>query len=251
MTVLAAPHTLVRTCAAVAFSVAACAAGLCHPAVAEDAPLKPLHRFLTVAMSPDGTRIASTEGDAPASGGDIQVRSLVIRDSTSGEAHFVALPCGAVPDCTPSPPTWAPDGTHLAFVLRSPGVTGRAIYVVRSDGSDLRKLADFDGTLNALRYGPGGQLAALATLGAKRDERATRPGAALAGEVGQEIHEQRIALFTPDEVHWASPPDLFVYEYDWLPDGSGVVGTAAPGEGDAQWWSAKLYAFELGRCDRP
>jgi dipeptidyl aminopeptidase/acylaminoacyl peptidase len=36
---------------------------------------------------------------------------------------------------------------------------------------------------------------------------------------------------------------LFVYEYAWRPGGKGFVGTAAPGDGDDNWWSAKLYAF--------
>jgi len=39
---------------------------------------------------------------------------------------------------------------------------------------------------------------------------------------------------------------LFVYEYDWRPDAKGFVGTAAPGDGDNNWWTAKLYAFEDG-----
>ena len=44
-------------------------------------------------------------------------------------------------------------------------------------------------------------------------------------------------------MHWPSPADLFVYEYDWRPAGKGFVGTAAPGDGDNNWWIAKLYAF--------
>jgi dipeptidyl aminopeptidase/acylaminoacyl peptidase len=40
-----------------------------------------------------------------------------------------------------------------------------------------------------------------------------------------------------------SPANLFVYEYDWRPDGNGFVGTAAPGNGDDNWWTAKLYVF--------
>src|SRR6202035_2469256 len=55
--------------------------------------------------------------------------------------------------------------------------------------------------------------------------------------------EQRIATLTDGTLKWASPADLFVYEYDWRPAGAGFVGTAAPGDGDNNWWSAKLYAF--------
>src|SRR5580693_6127280 len=46
---------------------------------------------------------------------------------------------------------------------------------------------------------------------------------------------------------WMSPPELFVYEFDWLPGANGFVGTAAPGDGDNNWWIAKLYEFEASR----
>ncbi len=56
--------------------------------------------------------------------------------------------------------------------------------------------------------------------------------------------EQRIAILDSTHLAWASPDDLFVYEYDWEPDGKGFVGTAAHGDGDNNWWIAKLYAFD-------
>ena len=59
--------------------------------------------------------------------------------------------------------------------------------------------------------------------------------------------EQRIAALDKGSLRWASPPDLFVYEYDWRPAGLGFVGTAAPGNGDDNWWSAKLYAFSAAQ----
>jgi hypothetical protein len=43
---------------------------------------------------------------------------------------------------------------------------------------------------------------------------------------------------------------MFVYQYDWLPDGSGFVGTAAPGDGDNNWWVAKLYRFDARKTAR-
>ena len=42
-----------------------------------------------------------------------------------------------------------------------------------------------------------------------------------------------------------SPP--FAYEFDCLPDG-GFIGTAAPGDGDNNWWVAKLYTFSDGQA---
>ena len=64
--------------------------------------------------------------------------------------------------------------------------------------------------------------------------------------------EQRIATVpaTGGELHFASPADTFVYEYDWTPDGRGFVGTAAKGNGDNNWWVAKLEHFGLDGSER-
>src|SRR5262249_9326160 len=56
--------------------------------------------------------------------------------------------------------------------------------------------------------------------------------------------EQRIAILEKGTLRWVSPSDLFVYEYDWWPAGHGFVGTAAHGDGDNNWWFAKLYVFD-------
>jgi dipeptidyl aminopeptidase/acylaminoacyl peptidase len=216
------------------------AAALCGAA----APARPVHNFLSVAISPDGKRVASVEGDeTPA--GDVDIQNLVIRGTQDGAEHAVPLPCGAVPQCTPSALAWAPDGKTLAFALRSPGSHSHALYTVGPEGGAPHKAADFNGTLVGLRYAPDGKLAALATAGADKEVGAVEAGAPIAGELGADVHEQRIAILQKDGVfQWASPDNLFVYEYDWRPDGSGFVGTAAPGDGDNNWWIAKLYAFD-------
>jgi dipeptidyl aminopeptidase/acylaminoacyl peptidase len=41
-----------------------------------------------------------------------------------------------------------------------------------------------------------------------------------------------------------SPPDRYVYEYDWTPDGRGFVATSALGNGDNNWWVAELDAID-------
>jgi hypothetical protein len=38
-----------------------------------------------------------------------------------------------------------------------------------------------------------------------------------------------------------SPADLYVYEYDWTPDGKAFAAIAAHGSGDDNWWLARLY----------
>ncbi len=68
----------------------------------------------------------------------------------------------------------------------------------------------------------------------------------LSGVVGSKIYEQRITAvdLATNKLKQISPADVYVYEYDWLPDSSGWVGTAAHGSGDNNWWIARLYAID-------
>jgi dipeptidyl aminopeptidase/acylaminoacyl peptidase len=211
---------------------------------ADAAPGRLVHRYLAVEISPDGELVASVEGDSSKSGGAPTVRDLVIRAVRSaGNATTVPMPCGRVPQCWPDSPTWSPDGKQLSFALRSPGSHARAIYSVKADGSGVTKLLDFSGTIVHLRYLPDGRLAMLAIQNAVKEVGATQAGAAVAGDLDAPPPEQRIAILENGALRFVSPPDLFVYEYDWRAGGKGFVGTAAPGDGDNNWWTAKLYAF--------
>jgi dipeptidyl aminopeptidase/acylaminoacyl peptidase len=208
------------------------------------APERSLHRFLEIALSPDGSRVASVEGDAPLAGGAPVIRTLVVRICDGGTAMPIALPDGAVPEAWPSSPVWSPDGATLAFALRKPGSHARLIYSVAAKGGPLTQILSFNGTIVDLRYSPGGKLAILATENATKEVGATQAGAPITGDLSGPIPEQRIAILEGGKLHWCSPAGMFVYEYDWLPDGSGFVGTASPGDGDENWWVAKLYRFD-------
>ncbi|MGA9796972.1 MAG: S9 family peptidase [Rhizomicrobium sp.] len=209
------------------------------------APEKTEHRFVDVAVSPDGMHIASVEGDLPASGGYFPVvQALVIRTTDGKGSTTVPMPCGAVPLCWPTSLVWSADGKTLAFALRKPGTHARSIYSVGVDGKHLSDLLDFNGTVQGLRYGPGGKLAVLAVEGANKEMGATQAGAAITGDLSGPVPEQRIGILEGKSLHWASPADMFVYQYDWKRDGSGFIGTAAHGDGDNNWWVAKLYAFD-------
>jgi dipeptidyl aminopeptidase/acylaminoacyl peptidase len=209
----------------------------------ELAPTRLVHRFLQIAISPDAALAASVEGDSPPNGYYPPIRDLVVRRIRDGAATRIVLPCGQVPQCWPAAPAWAPDGKHLSFALRTPAGHARSVYTVAADGSGLTKLLDFSGTIDDLKYAPDGRLAMLATENANKEVGATEAGAPISGDLDEATPEQRIAILDKGTLHWASPPDLFVYEFDWRPGGKGFVGTAAPGNGDDNWWGAKLYAF--------
>jgi dipeptidyl aminopeptidase/acylaminoacyl peptidase len=202
------------------------------------------HVFMEAVSSPDGRHVVSVEGDASLSGGSPIQRDLVIRSMDGKTTTVVDLPCGKVAQCWPAAPAWTPDSRKVSFALRVPGSHARSLYQVNADGGEVRQLAAFDGTIADLRYGAHGELAMLATAGATKELSAVEAGAAVTGDLDEAPPEQRIAILDAGKLRFTSPPQLFVYEFDWRPDGHGFVGTAAPGDGDKNWWVAKLYAFD-------
>ena len=104
-------------------------------------------------------------------------------------------------------------------------------------------LTSIKGVASTARWSPDGkQLAMLATVGARKLAGAVEAGARQVGEVGSEDDAQRIAVVPASggEPRLLSPSDTYVYEYSWTPDGRGFVATSAQGNGDSNWWVAKL-----------
>ena len=202
-----------------------------------------VHRYLAVRISPNGAYVAAIEGDSPRGGYLPDLRELVIRRVSGKSETRISLPCGHVSQCWPGSLAWRPDSKILAFTLRTPGSHNYALCTVSAEGAGLTKLLDFNGTLRDLKYARDGRLAMLAVEGARKEVGATEAGTPVAGDLDAPPTEQRIAVLDAAALRWVSPTELFVYEYDWRPDGSGFVGTAAPGDGDNNWWKAKLYTF--------
>ncbi len=228
-------------------STISCLAGLLLTVAAAQAATadRAVHRFMEVAISPDGRSVASVEGDLV--GGDFlpPVQHLVLRRGDGGGTPVtVALPCGDAPQCWPSSLAWSHDGKRLAFALRAPGTHTDALYAVGPDGTGLTRLLAFDGTLTDLRFGPNNSLAVLAVAAANKEVGAAQAGSPIVGALGNVVLEQRIGVLVGGALRFASPADMFVYQYSWRPDGSGFVGTAAHGDGDNNYWFARLYGFD-------
>jgi dipeptidyl aminopeptidase/acylaminoacyl peptidase len=221
------------------FLLAAC---LAVPVTAFGAPA--LHDFVTVAIAPDGRHIASIETQDDGSDRDAPA-SLLIRDLKGG-AVTVPLPCSAGPNCKVDSPAWSTSG-QLAFIVSRPDDGVAEIDAVGAKGGAVRRVLIFNGTLDRLRYGADNRLAVLATARAHKSVGRAEAGVPLVGDIGSESDEQRIAVVDGAALSFVSPSDLYVYEFDFLPSG-GFVGTAAPGDGDSQWWLAKLYVFEQSRA---
>jgi dipeptidyl aminopeptidase/acylaminoacyl peptidase len=215
---------------------------------AQPAPEHLLHTYSSVALSPDGTRVVSIDSsEAGENAVKLPPTKVVIRTVTSGAAIDVSCPVQV--ECRLSSPVWSPDGSRIAFLERVPKTDETSVWTVNADGSNAKPwLAGYKGVLGTPRWSPDGSaLGLLATANALKETGATQAGAALVGEISavKTNDVQRIAVLNADgTLQYASPPDLFVYEYDWMPNGSGFAATAAHGNGDDNWWVAKLYAID-------
>ena len=193
-------------------------------------------------IAPDGGRVAWVE-QAATPDGPAPDRSFI--DVKDGAQTF---------RLTPSPAdahdlAFSPDGRSLAYLSDIEKPHQLQLYVADLATRNVRRLTHADGRLAHPRFSPDGRnIAVLYIAGGAEMKGPLGPAQPLGGVVGETIREQRIAVVAADgssDLRAISPADLFVYEYDWRPDGGAFAATAAHGSGDDNWWIAKLYVFDL------
>jgi dipeptidyl aminopeptidase/acylaminoacyl peptidase len=221
------------------------AAGCVSAAAAAAAP-DGVRGYSAVALSPSGEQIAYVETVDPFT--DVRQAPhghIVVRAARGGALIGSYDPCET---CRYTGLAWSPDGRTLAF-LASDSKTHKASLLTLT-GNKIMTVAQLAGVAGTPRWSPdGATLAVLATAGAHKQTGAVEAGAAQVGEIDavETEDEQRIAIVpaTSGQLRYVSPADTFIYEYDWTPDGRGFVATAAKGNGDNNWWVAKLEAIDL------
>jgi dipeptidyl aminopeptidase/acylaminoacyl peptidase len=227
------------------YSVLFCAIAsvlICTPLFAEEPPAAPsgagavldsmphAKKIDQVALSPDGTQVAYIVNDG-----------LAIVPASGGSAHTIAvegnLPLRDV--------VWSTDSKRIAFIADLPGdVPAAQLWTTSADGSHPTKHAELRGYAQTPSFSPdGSKLAILLIEGMPRIAGPLQPMTPLSGVIDQKIFEQRIATvdLLTDHLTQVTPADLYVYEYDWTPDGQAWAVSAAHGSGDANWWVARLY----------
>ncbi len=184
-------------------------------------------------ISPDGSRVAYVIG------GKLNLLSLA-DNATQSIAVDGKLEL--------RDPAWSPDSKQLAFLADLPGDAPSAqLWTASVDGGTLVKRADLKGNADSPTYSPDGAKIALLFLeGMPRKSGPLQPMTPLAGPVGDKIYEQRLTTIdlSTNAVTQVTPTDVYVYEYDWTPDGKAWVATAAHGNGDANWYVARLYRID-------
>jgi dipeptidyl aminopeptidase/acylaminoacyl peptidase len=190
-----------------------------------------------VAISPDGKWVAyCVDG------------RLLVAAADDNNAEGPAHPVAVEQKLSARDLTWSADSRSLAWLADLAGdAPASQLWRAASDGTGVAKLADLKGYAEAPRYSPDGtKISVLYIKDMPRIAGPLQPMTPLAGVVGERIFEQRIAVIDlrTKDLTQVSPADVYVYEYDWMPDSRGWVATAAHGSGDNNWWIARLYCVD-------
>jgi dipeptidyl aminopeptidase/acylaminoacyl peptidase len=236
----------------IACSVAAAPgrAGLGRQSAAEQAidTLIATRTFEQVAVSPDGSKVAWVVALLGADKAPTGKYAIYVADLKSPNAQPKRISAGAGRgDYAEHDLSWSPDSARLAFLSDKDRPGQLELYVADVAGGAARKLTNLVGFLAGPQWSPDGRaLALLFTENAVRTAGPTHPTAADAGVIEEHVYEQRLAVvdLASQNVRQLSPPDLYVYEYDWSPDGRSFAATAAHGSGDDNWFVAQLYTMD-------
>ena len=223
--------------------VAACAAA--QTASSPKAIIEQLERtvhYRDIAISPDGDRIAWAQTSPSTE--DVIIHTLAWR-KPGAAAIPVVLRSGTSRE--DSEPAWSPDSKSLAF-FSDIGHKGQAQLFLSQNGASSRALTQLQGYAERPRWSPDGKEIAFLYTESGGGGGPLNAAEAQTGVIGGEIHNQRIAVLNAatGKLRQVSPADLHVYDFDWSPDGSRFVVTAAPGPGDNNWWIAQIYVVDIG-----
>jgi dipeptidyl aminopeptidase/acylaminoacyl peptidase len=203
-------------------------------------------QFNDAAVSPDGRNVAWVEARPNADHTPSTNASIYLCDAAGGATRRLAGDGAAL--CDEHGLSWSPDGSQLAFLSDREHKQQLQLYVVPATGGAPRKLTNLTGYVEKARWSPDGRTISLVNIA----ETTAAAGAVEAaahetGEIAEHIAEARLVVVDPatGAARPISPPDSYVYEYDWSPDSRQVAFISAIGSGDNNWWLARLNAIDI------
>jgi dipeptidyl aminopeptidase/acylaminoacyl peptidase len=217
------------------------AAAWAQPVTPVDAALAEIaatHRFLQAAISPDGAHVAYVEALAAPNQSAIYIAPRTRVTAGDGKASYDERAIA-----------WSPDGKQLAFLSDREKKEQLQLYVAPANGGRARQLTHLKGLLAEPRWSPDGKrISILFTENLPHAAGPLDPVPPDSGVLGSMVYEQRLTVVdvATGSVRELSPKDMYIYEYDWSPDGRTFTATAAQGAGDDNWWIAQLYTMPAG-----
>jgi dipeptidyl aminopeptidase/acylaminoacyl peptidase len=202
-------------------------------------------RFGEVTISPDGARAAWVEKLRDREGRDV-LSAVWVRDASARESRRVTGGSGA--SLRERAPVFSPDGRTLAFLSDAGGRPGQLqIWTAPAGGGPPRRVTRLEGQLEELRFSPDGRsISFLYVEGSIQETGALVAYKPDAGVVGERPDVERIAVLelATGKFRFASPANLYVYDYDWSPDGKTFVAEAVEGSGTNDYWIAGLFLVD-------
>lgn len=205
--------------------------------------------FSQTVLSSDGLHIAWSV-DGRKGGSEIYVASLADPKAitrVSGDLRRDA--------CWDHDPIWSKDGKQLAFLsdCASPGQNQLFVQDLAATFEQARQLTHLSGFLSRPQWSTDDE--SIAFLFVDHASRRPSPMAAENRTVGviddlQNTDVQRLAVTKVNSGATAqvTPAGLYVFEYDWSPDGQQFAFTAAIPPGDDNWYIAQLYTQASGKA---
>jgi dipeptidyl aminopeptidase/acylaminoacyl peptidase len=204
-------------------------------------------QFNALTVAPDGRHVAWI-GPRPGPALDTAAPPvLVLLDrgaSGTGTAesvvHAPGASAGSIRDLA-----WSADGSRLAFVASSEAAGEPLLYIVAAAGGTARLVAHVPGGIGVPRFAPdGSRIALLYTAPSEESNGPLDASPRDTGAIDDHVDRQHLVVVdgSSGAMRQLTPRDLYVYEYDWAPDGRALVASAATGSGNNNWWTARLYA---------
>jgi dipeptidyl aminopeptidase/acylaminoacyl peptidase len=163
----------------------------------------------------------------------------------AGQSSAVRIAVSDKADATE--PSWSPNGSAIAFF--SQGKKGpTALMLANAQGAGLRRIASLAGVVQGLKWSPDGRfISVLSIPNPHRKAGALAAGARDVGVIGSVVDEQRVGIVnvTNGSIRYLTPANMYVYEYGWSPDAKHIAFTYAYGNGDNNWWIARLASIDV------
>jgi dipeptidyl aminopeptidase/acylaminoacyl peptidase len=192
-------------------------------------------------ISPDGTKVAYV---ASLSGGKSSITIAPVK--AGGATVHISAAADNKTACDEEAVTWSPDSKQIAFLSDCIKSGQFQLYVAPAASGPAKEETHLTGLLAYPRWSPDGKhIAILFTQNLPHRAGPLDPVPPDSGVLESKIYEQRIALVdaASGAVRQVSPANMYIYEYDWSPDGRSFAVSAAPGMGDNNWWIAQIYTM--------
>src|SRR5580658_6594574 len=205
-----------------------------EPALAEIAATR---WFQQSAISPDGSHVAYVEALAAPGKSAIYIHAATPIRITAGDGKAA---------CDEESVAWSPDSKQVAFLSDCAKADQFEVYIASATGGPAKQITHLTGLLANPRWSPDGKsIAILFTENLPHRAGPLDPVPPDSGVMESKIYEQRLAVIdvAAASSHQISPANMYIYEYDWSPDGRSFAVSAAAGSGDNNWWIAQIYTL--------